>query len=326
MRRLVWMVALAACGRATTSHQDVQPARDAELSVPVTVATATLADLPVVVSGPGRTGSSEKLDVRAPFEGLLTDLIVADGDHVRAGQVLGWIEPQESAAAMAGAQQMMRSARTRTDRRDAERALVLARRSLVRQTLRAPEAAVVVSHQVDEGTHVNASESIVTLVPTRDIRFIAQIAQPDLMSLHAGNPATIELASRPAPFHGTVHAILPAASATDLTVPVRIDFAAGDQPKLLDLYGVAHIVVAHHAHALVVPAQAIVRDDVTGISRVSVIDATNHAHWVRVEPGLRVGDRVELVAASFGAGARVVIAGQVGLPEGAQVVVSRATS
>ena len=326
MTRLVWIACLAACSGGAPARHDAQAGSDAQLAVPVTVATATYADLPVVVSGPGRTGTSEQLDLRAPFEGVLTDLLVADGDHVKGGQVLGWVEPQESAAAMAGAHQMMETARTPAERRDARRALALARRSSVRHALRAPEAAVVASHKVDEGAHVSANESIVTLVPLTDIHFIAQIAQPDLATLHPGDPATIQLSSRPQPFHATVHAILPSASATDLTVPVRIDFAAGTAPQQLDLYGVAHVVVAHHAHTLVVPAQAIVRDDVTGVSRVAAIDASDHAHWVRVHPGLSQGGEVELLAAPFGAGTRVVVTGQVGLPEGARVEVSRANS
>ena len=326
MSRLVWIACLAACSRGAPARQDAEGASDAQLAVPVTVATATYAELPVVVSGPGRTGSSEQLELRAPFEGVLTDLIVADGDHVEGGQVLGWVVPQESAAAMAGARQMMRTARTASERRDAKRALALARRSRVRRALRAPEAGIVVTHKVDEGAHVSANESIVTLVPVTDIHFIAQIAQPDLASLHPGEPATIQLSSRPQPFQATVHAILPSASATDLTVPVRIDFAAGTAPQQLDLYGVAHVVVAHHAHALVVPTQAVIRDDVTGVSRVAVVDVGDHAHWVRVQPGLSQRDQVELVSAPFGAGARVVVTGQVGLPEGARVEVSRANS
>jgi multidrug efflux pump subunit AcrA (membrane-fusion protein) len=326
MRRLVWIACFAACGRGAPARHDAQPGSDGQLAVPVTVANATYADLAVVVSGPGRTGSSEQLDLRAPFEGVLTDLVVADGDHVESGQVLGWVVPQESAAAMAGAQQMMQSARTPAERRDAKRALALARRSRVRHALRAPEAAVVVSHKVDEGAHVSTNESIVTLVPLTDVHFIAQIAQPDLASLHPGDPATIQLSSRSRPFHGIVHAILPNASPTDLTVPVRIDFVASTAPQQLDLYGVAHVVVAHHAHALVVPAQAIIRDDVTGVSRVAVIDASDHAHWVRVRSGPSQGIEVELVAAPFGAGTSVVVSGQVGLPEGARVEVSRANS
>ena len=59
-----------------------------------------------------------------------------------------------------------------------------------------------------------------------------------------------------------------------------------------------------------------IRDDVSGLSRVAVIDPTGHAHWGRVQPGRSHGNEFELVAAPFGAGTRVVITEQVGLPEG----------
>ncbi len=317
--------ALLSCTSGTAVH-DAGPGSDAELAVPVTIATARIVDLPVVVNGPGRTATGEKLDIRAPFDGVLVDLAVADGDHVTTDQVLGSIISQDSAAALAGAREMLRSARTQTERRDARRARALARRYLVKKPLRAPEAALVLSHNVDEGAHVTANESIVTLVPVVDIMFMAQIAQPDLQSVRAGQPASIELASSPQPLAGTVHAILPGASSTDLTAPVRIDFSPHSQPRLLVLYRGAHITVGHHPHALVVPVQAVVRDDVTGVARVAVIDHTDHAHWVQVQTGLQHDGLVELVSAPLSAGARVVVAGQVGLPEGAHVETSRASS
>ena len=324
--RLAALAMLASCGGGAAAPHDAPAPDGLSAEVPVDVATAQRVDLPVVIHAPGRTAANEKLDIRAPFEGELADLIVSDGDHVKGGEVLGWVVSQESEAAVAGAQAMLRVARTRQERADAERGLALARRWLAKKALRAPEPAVVLSHGVDEGAHVTANESIVTLVPSSEIAFVAQVAQVDLRQVRAGETAKIDLSSSAQPLAATVHTILPGASPADLTVPVRLDFVPASRPHELDLFGTASITVGHHASALIVPAQAIIRDDVRGITRVAIIGNDDRARWVEVKTGLASAGRVELVSAPFDAGARVVISGLAGLPEGAHVRVVHATS
>lgn len=290
-----------------------------ETAVPVTTALVERTDVPVIVSGPGRTDSLEKLQVRAPFDGVLLSMTVTDGDRVKTNQAIAWIVSRDSQAAISGAQAMLHSARTSQERSDAERATELAKRNLVRVALRAPEDGVVFSHQVNEGSHVAINEEIAVIVAADSIVFLAQIAQSDLVRVRPGSPAQIALAARPqTKLAATVRSIMPGGSATDLTAPVRIDFESA-LPKQLNLFGTVRITVDKHVGALAVPAAAVIRDDVSGTSRVVVVDSTGQAHWVLVKPGLTDGDRMELTSPPFREGARVVVAGQVGLPEGARV-------
>lgn len=291
-------------------------------AVPVELAEVGLRDVPVIISGPGRTKSSESHDVRAPFDGVLLDLLVEDGDRVRRRQVLGWLVSSDSEAALVGARAMVLAARTPQQRRDAERALALAKRGMVKTALRAPERGIVLSHQADEGGRLVANQTVVTIVAFDAIVFIADLAQADLARVHPGQPALIDMAADRQPRRANVHALLPGGSATDLTAPVRLDFAPRERPRELNLFGTAHVTVATHAGALVVPAAAVLRNDVSGLSRVAEVDATDHVHWVEVKVGLSVGDLVELVGTPLAPGARVVVRGQVGLADGAQVRVA----
>jgi RND family efflux transporter MFP subunit len=325
--RLAVLIVVAACSNPPAGGSGSAAAgSDAETTVPVTTASVVRTDVPVIVSGPGRTDSLEKLQIRAPFDGVLLNLTVTDGDYVKQNQTIGWIVSRDSQAALAGSQAMLRAASTPQERRDAQRALQLAKRSVVKTPLRAPEDGIVFSHQVDEGARVALNEQIVLIVAADSIVFLAQVAQNDLARVRSGNPAQIVLAAQAkTPMNGVVRSILPSGSATDLTAPVRVDFDSA-LPKQLNLYGVAQITVGVHRGALVVPATAVIRDDVNGISRVALVDTTGHAHWVEVKPGLALGDRVELLSPPFGEGARVVTAGQVGLPDGARVQESNASS
>jgi multidrug efflux pump subunit AcrA (membrane-fusion protein) len=70
----------------------------------------------------------------------------------------------------------------------------------------------------------------------------------------------------------------------------------------------------------VVPAGAVLRDDVSGVTQVAVV-SEGKVHWVQVTTGVAQGGRIEIVAPLLEPGTVVVVQGQVGLPEGAQVAV-----
>ena len=67
------------------------------------------------------------------------------------------------------------------------------------------------------------------------------------------------------------------------------------------------------------------RDDVYGTSRVAVVLPDGTARWVQVTTGIREGDAVEITAPppspqpALAVGTPVIVAGQVGLPDGARV-------
>lgn len=288
-------------------------------ATPVSMAQVTRSDIAVTVSGPGRTDVIAEQRVRAPFTGIIATLTVAPGDRVGTGQPIGTIVSQSSQAALAGARSLLASARTPAERADARRALEVASAGLVHSTLRAPRAGVVLSRGASAGDLVTAGDSIATIAATGSLVFVAQLAQGDAIRVRAGQPATVTLAGSQVPVSGSVHAILPADSAGGLTVPVRIDIAPGGTPITLGLFGTAQIVVAQRKGALTVPAPAVIRDDIFGISRIATVAAGDSAHWVTVTPGTTTGGITEILSPQLPVGTRVITTGQVGLPEGTRV-------
>lgn len=295
-------------------------AQDAGQGTPVKTAPVVRRSLAVVVEGNGRTDALEQQKVRAPFKGLLVTLTVADGDRVRDRQVIGELVAQESASAIEGARAMVQSARTAQEKADARRALQLATRGLVRTRLRAPEAGVVVGHGADEGALVAEGQDIVSLAASDSFVFIARVVQSDLARIRPGQRCVVQLTSRPAPFRGLVHGVLPSAEATDLTAPVRIDLQTL-LPDSLGLFGTASITVDEKRDATAVPQAAVLRDDVYGTQRMALVQA-GHAHWADVKTGISQGGFVEITSPSLAPGTTVITDGQVGLPEGAPVQVS----
>lgn len=293
----------------------------ADTEVPVGMAEVQRKDLSLLVRAPGQTEALRRDRIRAPFDSRLSSLAVADGDHVKKGQDIATIVSKDSDAALQGARQMLAAASTPTDRADATRAIELAKRNLVERTLTAPSDGIVVSHAAETGDYIDSGEVLATIAETSTVYFNAGVAQSDVDKVRPGQPASIEIPALGAtPVVATVQGLLPLASSDTFTSPVRLDFDAGHGDIPLGLFGAANLVVGHHAMATVVPARAVLRDDVTGITRLATVDPSGKAHWVTVQVGVREGDDVEILSPALTPGTKVITDGQVGLPEGSGVV------
>lgn len=313
------LAVMAACGGdaapATTSETSATPT-----GVPVHVDTLRRAVLDVIVTAPGRTEALREDRVRAPFPARLVALRVTDGDRVRAGEAVAEVVSRNSEAALRGAERMVASARTTIDSADAARAIQVARQGLVRQTLHATAAGLVLSHAAAEGDYVAESEVLLTIAEADAVFFNAQVPQRDLGRIAPGQTATIDMpAAGDQAVRAVVHGVLPSASSRNLSAPVRLDVLAPRPELAVGLFGTASIVVERRDGALAVPAAAVLTDDVSGTRRVAVVDSTDTAHWVRVDTGVRDGDLVELRSPALPPGTLVITDGQVGLPDSATV-------
>ncbi len=313
---LGFLAVLSGC-RGRTSDPPL-PASEPAVAVPVRVASVRRATLTEQVSAPGHTAALAQQKIRAPFAGTLVELGVSDGDRVHRGDVLGTIVSRDSEAALSGARDMARQAQTDPEKADAARAVTLAERGLVRAPILAPSDGAVLAHAAVRGDRVSEDQEILTVADAGSIAFLVDAPQSDLGRIRSGQPVVVEISGRSGPVAGVVHDILPAANSGDFTAAVRVDLRglAGVPP--LGLFGTARITVAEHRNAVVVPEAAIIRDDVSGTSRIVVVEQ-GRARWMDVSPGLRANGEVEIQAPRLTLGQTVVVSGQVGLAEGAPV-------
>ena len=285
---------------------------------PVRVGHVLRDTLRILVTASGRTEVLEEETVRAPFAGTLTRLDVIDGDQVTSGEALASMISRSSEATLEGAQAMLRSARTAADSADAREALQLARRNLVERVLEAPSAGVVLSHAASPGDRLSEGDEILRVAAAGSAVFVAEVPQNELTLIRTGQPAWIRLAAMTDTLAGTVHGILPAASSSTFSAPVRIDFHRGLKTPAVGLFGTAIIVVGQRAGILSVPVAAVLTDDITGVSRVAVV-RDGRVAWVTVQTGITDRGRIEISGPGIAAGDAVIVSGQVGLPDGAAV-------
>jgi RND family efflux transporter MFP subunit len=188
--------------------------------------------------------------------------------------------------------------------------------------VRAPADGAVLSHAAANGDRVTEDQELLTIADASSIVFLADLAQSDLLRIKPGQSSTVTLAGRPRPVPGTVHAVLAGANAADFTAPVRIDFESGGASLPVGLFGTARIVVGEHRDATLVPQPAVLRDDVTGTARLATV-ADGKAHWIEVRTGLLDASSIEVLSPALSPGTRVIVSGQVGLPEGSPVTIQQ---
>ena len=182
---------------------------DSSSATPVTMAEVVRRNIAVTLSGPGQVDAVEDERVRAPFNGTLVSLRVKLGDHVYQGESVGEVVAQNSEAALTGARAMLHSASTPEQQRDAQRALSLAERALVRTALPAPRTGIVIARPASSGEIVAEGDSIVSIGATNSMAFFVNVAQSELGRIRTGEQALIQLALGGAPLRGRVKRVLP---------------------------------------------------------------------------------------------------------------------
>lgn len=320
-------IAGAGCHRGSGSGKDTTAADSttadsggANAATPVTMGRVSTRTLDITVSGPGVVDVGEDVRVRAPFNGVITGISVNLGDRVRAGQSVGTIIAENSDAALRGARAMASSARTPDERASAARALQVAQANLVTAPLPVDRSGVVIARVASTGERVLQGDSIVSVAATNQMIFLADVAQADLARVHSGERARVVLASRVGTIPAVVHGIVPSDTGSLAAMRVRLDLDRASTPPTVGLFGSATIVVGQHANATVVPAAALVRDDITGVTRIALVDARDIAHWVNVTVGVTDSAWAEILQPSLPLNERVITTGMAGLPDSTRVV------
>jgi len=310
---LLVLVAGAGCG----GHAAEEPA---VASVAVRVVPVERRAFEDTVAAPGQWKSAGDVVVAAPFAAYVETLAPRVGDHVVQGRVIGSLLTHESRATLRGAELLLQEARSEPARAEAQRALALAKRELVRVPLLAPRTGVVSRRAVEPASEPAEGAELLSITPDGALVFEAHV--PANARVHAGMRASIVEAgeaARPA----TVQRLLPLASATDQAMLVwLVPSGAGIAPAV-DRFAAATLWLGERREGPAVPVGAIDEDDLTGEARVAVVGDSLRARWVPVKLGRAAAGWREVTDGPLEPGMRVIVEGQHGLPDGANVKIVR---
>ncbi len=274
------------------------------------------------VDAPGRWKSAIELSVRAPAAGFVESLGPRAGERVSAGQVVGRLLTRDSRAALEGAQMLLRESAPGAARAEAQRALELARRELVRIPLVAPQAGIVLRRAAEPGTQVDEGGEVLALVPASGLVFEVHVPPGQAARVRPGQAAEITVAPAP-PRAATVRTVLPQADSTDQSTLVWLVPLASQPAPAIDRFGSARIEVGFPRMSSAVPEAALIEDDLTGEPRIAVIDSSGRAAWTTLTVGIAQDGWREVLSPRLAAGTRVVTEGQHGLTDHTRVQVAK---
>ena len=316
---------IAALALAVTALSGCKPAPADQPADPVVVVKVAAVEERMfsdLVDAPGRWKNAAELSIRAPAAGVVELLSPRPGDHVGAGQEVGQLMTRESRAALEGAQLLLSQARSAAAQADARRALELAQRDVVHVRVIAAQSGVVLRRSAEPGTEVDLSAELLALAPPGGIVFEGHVSPVMAARVHVGQSATITVVGDP-PRAASVRTVLPQADSTDQSTLVWLALLSATPPPAIDRFGSAAIEVGTPRMSPAVPEAALVEDDLTGETRVAVVEAAGRARWTTLTVGVTKDGWREVISPRLVRGMRIVIEGQHGLIDSTRVEIAK---
>jgi len=186
--------------------------------------------------------------------------------------------------------------------------------------IKAPASGRIEDVLVEKGAVVGAGVPLMVLVEPGKSEIVAEVREEDRLLLRAGLKGLYSVDGLPGegPFAATVKQVGVAANPMTGLFPVKLAPDASEAPKLKDgMFARGYVDTGVKKGALLVPIEAVLRSEGRKVVYVAVGDLAEKRY---VATGLRYPDRVEIVD-GVNAGDRVVVTGQVGLSDGAAIVV-----
>lgn len=310
-------------------------------AAPVPVETETVARRSVAASYVG-TASLEVprgADVVAKTSGIALDVLVEEGDTVRAGQPLVRLDPdrarlavQQSRATMGKLENSYRRAQQlvgqqmisandldqiKFDLDTARAQYEMAQLELSYTTVTAPISGVISQRMIRTGNFVQINTPIFSIVDNARIEATLNVPERELRVLKRGQPVHLQVDALPGEsFQGVVERVAPVVESRSGTFRVVTAFE-GNEALRAGMFGRIRIDYDQRADALVIPRAALLDDgDESAVFTVR----EGKAMRVPVELGYVDGNVIE-VRSGLEDGAPVVTAGKVALREGSAVQV-----
>ena len=335
------VLALSACkgGQGEAAADAKDPKKKGPEAVPVEVAQASRRAVAASYTGTAPLEPRAEAQVIAKVSGVALQVLVEEGQYVKAGQVLVRLDSARSAlvAAQSAAQLRKLEANYARSRQMAEQNLISANDNdqlrydlenaraankaanleLQYANVTAPISGVIASRSIKAGNFVQINTPIMRIVDVSRLEAVLNVPERELATLKAGLPVQLAVDALPGKaFTGMVDRVAPVVDSGSGTFRVVCAFADGEALRP-GMFGRIKIDYDQRADALVVPRAALLEDESDPAvfvvrnkksTRVPVKLGYMDGEWAEVRSGIKQGEQV-------------VIAGKTALRDGTVVQV-----
>jgi membrane fusion protein (multidrug efflux system) len=346
------LLATACGGSGDNGGADGRPGAAAgreEPAIAVRVGDVALEPISSLYSTSATLRADRQATVIARTRGVIERLVVEEGDRVRAGQPLAYLEDDEQEIAAVRAKSAEEKAKrdfdrlsglhdrglssldefeaSRTQAEDAAHALELAELELSRTIIRAPIAGVVVTRHLDVGATVSDGTPVYDLADLDPLYADVNIPERHVTSLRPGQEVRLAADSTDTIASALIERIAPAVDPATGTVKVTVA-VEGESGLRPGAFVRVDIVTDTHLDALVVERSALVAEGRRWhLYRLGDEDLVEQ---IEVVLGFENGQQVEIdhlvdPELTLSNGDQVVIVGAPALSDGAKVRVMTET-
>lgn len=314
---------------------------------PITVAVAPVSEQtwPNTLGAVGSLASYRGITVKTELDGLVREVVAASGAVVAQGAPIVILDTAAEAAQLRGLAAQARLAqvnlaRSRELRRDgtntqsdldtaeaaAEQtaaAVAQLEVTIAKKNIVAPFAGRLGIVKVYPGQFLSKGDALVVLESIDPIHLDFSLPQQELSRLAIDQAVDFSVDAFPGRiFHAKITAISPRVDGTTRSLDIRATLPNADESLRPGMYARAEVVLPPTAHALVLPAAAVIHNPY-GESVYVVENGVAQQRFIQT--GAERGDLV-VVISGLKAGEQVVTAGQIKLRNGAAVMVDNSAA
>jgi membrane fusion protein (multidrug efflux system) len=324
------------CGAEANSSPDTETPP----ALPVEVATVERGPATARLTSTASLEAENEATVVARVAGVVEQVLVEEGQYVRANQPLAQLDDERLALEVRRADVSLQKLETAFERTKTmfDKQLVsrqtyeqarseyeaqkvatdLARLELTYATIRAPIAGWVSLRHVKAGNMVRANAPTFEITNLDPLRAVLHVPERELAKLAVGQPATLQFDALPnQTFEGRVALISPVVDASTGTFRVTVEVRDRSRTIKPGMFGRVQVQYDQRENALLAPKTALIEED----DAISVFVVNDSVALQRtVKTGYSAGDRVEILE-GLAAGDRVVLSGQTALRDSARVEV-----
>ncbi len=288
--------------------KDPAPAADdatPEVRTPVTVTSASYDAIEQFIELNATSAFLQKSYVKSNLTGYVKKVNIKLGDFVKPGQTLFILKTKEAEAIGNSVNRL---------NPDFKFSGVNA--------LPANERGYIVELNHQEGDYVQDGEQLAVISNSKSFRFVMNVPYEDKPYIATGKQVELTLPDKER-LLGTIQSTMPAMDSVSQTQAVSVMVNSSHNiPQ--NLVAKVRIVKVSKSAATSLPKKAVLSDETLSEFWVMKMINDTTAVKVPVKTGIESGDKVEIVSPSFSPQDKILLSGNYGLPDTAQVIITPA--
>jgi len=240
-------------------------------------------DIAITVNTNGVVKPRNRLEIKPPVSGRIEEILVAEGNRVKKGQIIAWMSSTERAA-------LLDTARARGEEELRGWSEVYKPAPII-----APLTGFIIKRVLEPGQTISMNDAI--LVMADDLIVQAQVDETDMGKLQKGQKVEISLDAYPGkPVPGAIEHIAYESEIINNVTIYQVDIKPLEKLEYLrsGMSATIEVEIAKKENALLLPAYAVI--DGRKEKKVLVKSVSGKPDSVAVKTGMDNGENVEILS------------------------------